>query len=88
MAIYGTGEAAELAYLSLRELGLEPVAIFDADPGGRFLGMPVRTLSEHRAVDYDLLVVASLEHPGPLTARLSGVGVPRERMCTLRPHAP
>src|SRR5690349_21437406 len=28
IAIYGTGEAAELAYLCLKELGLEPVAVF------------------------------------------------------------
>src|SRR5438132_5621153 len=28
VAIYGLGEAAELAYLSLKECGLEPVAIF------------------------------------------------------------
>ena len=34
VAIYGSGEAAELAYLSLKESGLEPVAIFDQD-GGR-----------------------------------------------------
>ena len=88
VAIYGTGEAAELAYLSLREVGLEPVAIFDREAGAQFLGMPVRVLSEHRAVDYDLLVVASLEHPGPLTARLRAAGVLRERMCTLRPADP
>src|SRR3979409_79730 len=31
VAIYGRGEAAELAYLSLKEYGLEPVAIFDVD---------------------------------------------------------
>src|SRR4051812_48382669 len=34
VAIYGRGEAAELAYLSLKECGLEPVAIFDGE-GGR-----------------------------------------------------
>ena len=42
VAIYGSGEAAELAYLSLKESGLEPVAIFDQDGGHDFLGMPVR----------------------------------------------
>ena len=30
IAIYGTGEAAELAYLSITELGLDLVAVFDA----------------------------------------------------------
>src|SRR5204863_3086024 len=34
VAIFGRGEAAELAYLSLKECGLEPIAIFDLD-GGR-----------------------------------------------------
>src|SRR5258706_13719142 len=33
VAIYGPGAAAELAYLSLKECGLEPVAIFDTDGG-------------------------------------------------------
>ena len=47
MAIYGRGEAAELAYLSLKESGLEPVAIFDAEGGHEFLGMPVRPIAEH-----------------------------------------
>ena len=36
VAIYGCGEAAELAYLSLKESGLEPVAIFDARRRPRF----------------------------------------------------
>src|SRR4029450_9760368 len=41
VAIYGSGEAAELAYLSLKESGMEPVAIFDQDGGREFLGRPV-----------------------------------------------
>src|SRR5437016_1510564 len=46
VAIYGRGEAAELAYLSLKECGLEPVAIFDGDSGREvFLGMPVRPIA-------------------------------------------
>ena len=84
VAIYGTGEPAELAYISLRELGLEPVAVFDGEAGGRFLGMTVRALREHRDVAYDLMIIASLEHPGPLIARLVEAGIPEEKLCTLR----
>jgi DNA-binding Lrp family transcriptional regulator len=47
VAIFGRGEAAELAYLSLKESGLEPVAVFDIDVGGAFLGIPVLPLAEH-----------------------------------------
>jgi DNA-binding Lrp family transcriptional regulator len=86
VAIYGHGEAAELAYLSLKECGLEPVGIFDEDGnGGRaFLGMPVRPVREHPAVDYDLMIVATLEPPGPHVASLIREGVPREKLFTLR----
>ena len=38
IAVYGTGEAAELAYLCLKELGLEPVAVFERQRGGNFFG--------------------------------------------------
>ena len=87
VAIYGTGEPAELAYLSLRELGVEPVAIFDGEADGHFLGMAVRPLTEHLSVAYDLMVVATLERPGRLVARLINAGVPEGKLCTLRPSA-
>ena len=54
VAICGRGEAAELAYLSLKESGLEPVAVFDTEGGHEFLGMPIRPIADHPQVEYDL----------------------------------
>ena len=85
IAIYGTGEPAELAYISLKELGLEPVAVFDAKAGGSFLGMPVRPVVEHSSVDYDMMIVASLGLSGPHMMRLLQAGVPEAKLCALRP---
>lgn len=84
VAICGSGEAAELAYLSLKESGLEPVAVFDVNGGHEFLGMPVRPVSEHAAVDYDLMIVASLDPSGQMTAEVLKAGVPREKLFPLR----
>jgi DNA-binding Lrp family transcriptional regulator len=85
VAIFGRGEAAELAYLSLKEAGLEPVAIFDGDAGPEFLGMPVRPISEHAAIDYDLIIVATLERSAQqLVSVLLDNGVPREKLFSLR----
>ena len=39
IAIHGTGEAAELAYLSVAERGLELVAVFDGADAGQFLDL-------------------------------------------------
>jgi DNA-binding MarR family transcriptional regulator len=85
IAVFGTGEAAELAYLSLKEQGFEPVAIFDINAGGAFLGMPVRGLDECGQVPFDRLIVATLEKPDLLVAQLMGAGIPREKLLTLKP---
>lgn len=84
VAIYGSGEAAELAYLSLKETGMEPVAIFDRDGGREFLGMPVRPIAEHTSIEYDLMIVATLDRSGQQFADLQHVGVPREKQFPLR----
>ena len=84
LAIYGTGEAAELAYLCLKELGIEPVAVFDGDLGGEFLGIPVRDVRRHADVEYDLIVVATMSAPAAYVAELKRQGVDPRRIVTLR----
>jgi ribosomal protein S25 len=84
-AIYGTGEAAELAYLSLKEHGIEPTAIFDGDGGGEFLGMIVRDIADHAQVDFDVLIVATLGDPQIAVDYQTCCGVVRDRLVTVRP---
>jgi ribosomal protein S25 len=84
VAIYGRGEAAELAYLSLKEFGLEPVAVFDSQSGHEFLGMPVRPIAEHAAVAFDLLIIATLDRADRQIAALEADGVARDKLFPLR----
>ena len=85
VAILGTGEAAELTYLTLKEQGLEPVAVFAADEPRPFLGLPVIPLADHRTIEFDLLIVATLAPPEQLVRQLVADGIPRERLLLLRP---
>ena len=85
IAIYGTDEAAELAYLSVKEAGVELAAVFADEGGETFLGMPVRDIRDHHAVSYDLLVVAALDRPDAAVAQLLQWGVRAEKLQTLRP---
>ena len=85
IAVYGTGEAAELAYLSLKEQGLEPVAIFDVQGGGTFLGMPIRDLSECALVPFDRLIVATLGKPDLHVMQLVRAGIPASKLLMLKP---
>jgi len=84
VAIFGRGEAAEIAYLSLKEFGLEPIAIFDEATGARFLGMPVRPIAEHADVPYDVMVVATLDLSANHLEHLIRDGVPEAKLFPLR----
>jgi DNA-binding MarR family transcriptional regulator len=85
LAIYGTGEAAELAYLSIKEAGLDLVAVFDDGGAPGFLGMPVIDIRDQHLVAFDLLVVAVLEEPDRVLAQLRQHGVPDSKLQSLRP---
>lgn len=87
IAIYGTGEAAELAYLSLRELGLEPAAIFGKSPGDRFLGITVQDLQCVKLADLDYLILAYLGSPSDITNEPILHGISKDQILLLRPDA-
>jgi hypothetical protein len=83
-ALCGVGEAAELAYLTLREFGLEPVGVFDGAAGGQFLGFPVRPLAELAGEEIDGVIVATFDRPEQRVAELGRLGLPAGKCLTLR----
>ncbi|HEY6508081.1 MAG TPA: hypothetical protein VIY56_08700, partial [Vicinamibacterales bacterium] len=85
VAIYGTGDAAELVYLLVRDMGLDLAAVFDAEAAGQFLGLPVRGIADHGDVAFDVLVVAQLERPGATRKLLRQSGVPGDKVLMLQP---
>ena len=85
IALYGTGEAAELAYLTLKEFGLEPVGIFARDPGGTFLGMPVRDYRDLATEEVDAIVLATFDKPKLHLPELTALGISPEKLLTFYP---
>jgi DNA-binding MarR family transcriptional regulator len=84
IALYGVGEAAELAYLTLREFGIEPVGVFRDDGGGEFLGHPVRPAVEITDAAVDGVVVATFDRPEQQVADLMRLGIAKDKLLTLR----
>jgi hypothetical protein len=86
VAIYGTGDAAELVYLLLKSMGADPVAVFDGTSGERFLGFTILDVSEHARVEFDVLVMAVLERPAAARKRLLAAGIPAAKLLMLHPQ--
>ena len=85
IALYGAGEAAELAYLTLKEFGLEPVGIFDKAGGRSFLGQVVRDFRELASEEVDRIILATFDLPDAQIADLVALGLSPEKFLSLRP---
>ena len=88
IALYGTGEAAELAYLTLKESGLEPVGVYEARAEGQFLGMPVQSIADLDDGSFDAIVIATFDLPDAQAAALERRGIQRSKILTLRRTTP
>jgi DNA-binding MarR family transcriptional regulator len=85
IVLCGTGEAAELAYLTMTELGLTVAGIMDTEPRtDTFLGLPVLTVSEALARGVDAVVVATFTPQESIVQTLVEQGVERDKIVLLR----
>ena len=84
VSLYGAEEAAELVFLTLRDLGLEVQTVFTDDGDGMpFLGLPVRPLGELTPSTATLLIVASFTPAHDVVARLRARGLSAAQIVTL-----
>ena len=60
IALFGTGELAELVYICIRELGIEEIDIYSHthDPDRRFLGHQIMHIGTLKSDDYDRVLLA------------------------------
>lgn len=82
--LYGTGELAELAFLTIHEMGFQLVGVTSIAPScEQFLGQPVRQLAELEGVAYDRMIVCSLHPSDGGLHGLVALGVPADRLIVL-----
>jgi hypothetical protein len=84
VAIYGTGEAAELTYVCLKELGVDTVAVFGDSGARRLFDCPVHSVADHAAIEFDAMIVATFENPASVITALEEEGIGRDRLVPLR----
>lgn len=77
----GVDEVAEVAYLSLKETGLELVAVMDdGRQGNLFFGLPVVSIVDGVREIHSPLVISSLKRRDELTQVLHSLGVSGDRI--------
>ncbi len=86
IVIYGTGELAEMAYLSLREIDLTLVGFVDGRDEHAFLAYPLSRIEALSTWEFDALLIADLEDTKQIEARLLRSGIPGHKLVTLVPQ--
>ena len=84
VAICGTGELAELAYLALREMNIDCVGFVDGRSGDTFLSHPVFSPDEANSKELDRVLIADFEHAAAAyEEQLVKCGMPRGKLLRL-----
>ena len=85
VVIYGTGELAEMAYLSLREVNMTLVGFVDEDKSDAFLSYPVWQPEMLVGWDFDAVLLADLECAHQQVETLERYHIPAAKMLALGP---
>lgn len=84
VAFCGIDEITEIAYLSLKEAGLELGAILDADTGKKtFLGYEVHPLSDVGKIGSEAIIITCFLKADEIKQWLLNAGVPSEKIMSL-----
>lgn len=83
VAICGTGELAELAYLALREMNVNCVGFVDGNTRESFLSCPVSSPDGIAGWQLDRVLIADFDHAETYEEQLVQSGIPREKLLKL-----
>ena len=87
VVIYGTGELAEMAYLSLREMSMVLVGFVDDSQRESFLSYPVWRPDALEQWEFDAILLADLEHTAHHKENLGRHHIPDGKVLALMPAA-
>ncbi len=80
IVIFGVGELAELAYLSIQESNLVLVGFVADGPGDRFLSFPRGTLETLKDWHFDAILIGDLVHVEKVREKLLASNYPAEQV--------
>ena len=83
IVIYGAGELAELAYLTIREMDLTLVGFVNGQQDQTFLSYPLWPIESVSNWQFDALLITDIQEAKQIQARIVREGIPKEKIITL-----
>jgi DNA-binding MarR family transcriptional regulator len=84
VVFYGANDLAEIAYISMKATNLTLVGVIDDSKKGKtFQGYTVKSLSELGALDFDRIIITSLDSKEAIYTTLIENKIPKGRIITL-----
>jgi len=81
IAFYGTGDLAEIAYVSLQGLDISLVAVLDRDKDGeKFFGQTIRAVSDLPDTEFDKILLTVSKEADHVVSELVDQGIPSEKI--------
>ena len=86
VVFWGTGEIAEIAYLSLQETRIQLIGVVDDEHHGeKFMGLPIIRTSDLANINFDLVLITAMAAKDYYLEPLQKAGVPRNRIRLISP---
>jgi len=84
VVFYGANDLAEIAYISMKATNITLVGVIDDSKKGKnFQGYTVKSLSELGALDFDRIIITSLDSKEAIYTALIEKKIPKGRIVTL-----
>jgi len=84
VVLYGANDITEIAYLVLKETGMELVAVIDDDKAGEtFMGRPILASASLAGLTFDRLLDNTMPMPGGRRSKQQALAVPREKILSV-----
>jgi len=80
IVVFGVGELAELAFLSIQESNLVLVGFVADGPGDRFLSFPRGTLDSVKEWNFDVILISELGNVEVMRTRIHASGISPEQV--------
>ncbi|MBI5237574.1 MAG: winged helix-turn-helix transcriptional regulator [Deltaproteobacteria bacterium] len=82
----GVDEVTEIAYLSLKETGLELAGVVDTSGGKTFFGCDIHRIEDIKKIDYEIIIITSFQAGGGLKESLLKAGVDERDIFDISAH--